>query len=41
MKELVSVNGKKLSFAEAITSLFNSPIFDQIKQAFYTLIAML
>lgn len=41
MKELVSVNGQKLSFAEAITSLFNSPLFDQIKQAIYTLMAML
>ena len=40
MKELVTVNGKQLSFPEAITSLFNSPLFDQIKQALYTLMAM-
>lgn len=40
MKELITVNGKKLSFSEAITSLFNSPLFDQIKQAIYTLMAM-
>jgi hypothetical protein len=26
MKELVTVNGKPRSFAEAITSLFNSPL---------------
>jgi hypothetical protein len=40
MKELVTVNGKPRSFAEAITSLFNSPLFDQLKQAFFTLISL-
>ena len=41
MKELVSINGAPRTFAEAITSLFNSPLFLEIKQAFLSLLAMM
>jgi hypothetical protein len=41
MKELVTVNGKNMSFSDAISSLFESPLFLEIKQAFLALLSMM
>jgi hypothetical protein len=41
MKELITVNGKNMSFSDAISSLFESPLFLEIKQAFLALLSMM